>query len=251
MPQYVYKLIDEQKTKLELPDAHEELMPGVYWGAVDQIFTPAFWAGQYWLSPYLTTGYGQKFGETLKEEVVACLLGGYGVSSEVAFAAFQLLKSEGLFSMPSPSTRDILKILSIPMVINGRQVHYRFPKQKSEYICDFLQSSIELRLFDMSHLQFRSWLLQFKGIGPKIASWITRNWFNSDQVAILDIHIYRAGLLAGIFPENVSVSQYYFKLEDRFLEFASCLGIKPSLLDILIWSQMKLAGRFPLTFLKS
>ncbi|MDZ3993341.1 hypothetical protein PspTeo4_24872 [Pseudomonas sp. Teo4] len=39
----------------------------------------------------------------------------------------------------------------------------------------------------------RDWLLELPGIGYKTASWVARNWLDADDVAILDIHILRAG----------------------------------------------------------
>ena len=88
----------------------------------------------------------------------------------------------------------------------------------------------------------RDWLLRIKGIGLKTASWIVRNWLDSDDVAILDIHIFRAGLLAGFFNGADSVERDYIRMENRFLAFAHALGARASILDAIIWWQMKQAG---------
>ncbi len=99
-------------------------------------------------------------------------------------------------------------------------------------------------------LEFRRWLLQLGGIGPKTASWITRNWLRSDRVAIIDIHIQRAGLLMGLYNLKQSPAKEYFDMEDRFLAFANCLGVKASILDALIWRRMKDAGSLVFTLIE-
>ena len=45
-------------------------------------------------------------------------------------------------------------------------------------------------------LSLREFLLQLHGIGYKTASWIVRNFTGSDDVAIVDIHLRRAGVIA-------------------------------------------------------
>src|SRR6185436_19848337 len=83
-----------------------------------------------------------------------------------------------------------------------------------------------------------NWLLDIPGVGYKTASWIARNWLNSDDVAILDIHIQRAGRLVGLFPDELTVQKHYLKLEALFLEFSRTLGVKASELDAVIWMEM-------------
>ena len=95
----------------------------------------------------------------------------------------------------------------------------------------------------------RSWLVGLPGIGPKTASWIVRNWCDSDEVAILDIHIYRAGRLTGFFSVLDRISRNYVQMEQKFLEFAWGIGVRPSHLDAVIWRRMKEMGRFPISLL--
>ena len=66
-----------------------------------------------------------------------------------------------------------------------------------------------------------------------------RNWLDSDAVAILDIHVVRAGRFCRLFNEQDRVERSYRPMERRFLEFARALGVRASLLDILIWDQMR------------
>lgn len=93
--------------------------------------------------------------------------------------------------------------------------------------------------------QFRDDLMEIPGIGPKTASWIARNWLGSDEVAILDIHIIRAGVLIGLFDSRQSVPRDYKAMEERFLTFARALDVRPSLLDAVMWREMRKLHRGP------
>lgn len=87
-------------------------------------------------------------------------------------------------------------------------------------------------------------MLGFPGIGQKTASWVTRNWLDSNRVAIIDVHVFRAATVAGIFRGNEIIARDYARLEERFLRFAEGIGIEARQLDVLMWRQMKDAGRF-------
>jgi thermostable 8-oxoguanine DNA glycosylase len=93
--------------------------------------------------------------------------------------------------------------------------------------------------------RFRDDMMRIPGIGPKTASWITRNWLGSDEVAILDIHIIRAGILIGLFDRRQTVPRDYDFMEARFLAFATALNVRPSLLDAVMWREMRELGRGP------
>ena len=49
MQTFVY-LKRDKVLERQLPPCDEEIVPGVVWGRVDQLFTVAYWLGQYWLS---------------------------------------------------------------------------------------------------------------------------------------------------------------------------------------------------------
>jgi N-glycosylase/DNA lyase len=85
----------------------------------------------------------------------------------------------------------------------------------------------------------RDWLLAIPGIGHKTASWVARNWLDADDVAILDIHVLRAGHLGQFFTPGLSVDRHYLQLETEFLKFCNGLGIRASELDAVIWHEMK------------
>ena len=89
---------------------------------------------------------------------------------------------------------------------------------------------------------FRDQLQSLEGVGPKTASWITRNWLDTDEVAILDIHVLRAGWRLGLFEEACRLPNDYTKLENRFLLFAKNLHVRPSQLDSVMWLDMRTFG---------
>lgn len=227
---------------LELPDPEDEVMPGVPWGRFDHLFTPAFWFSRAWYKR-LEASMTFRLGETVAEEIVACLLGGYGLPAEIGLAAFTKLRDRGLIVHSPDSEERIRAALIEPLMFRGRIVHYRYPNQRARFIAKALYRLDLERAPLHSDLTFRAWLATFDGIGLKTASWITRNVLQSDNVAILDIHVFRAGVLAGLFASDHNVMKHYFFLESRLVEFAIALGVRLSLLDALIWHHMRLFGR--------
>lgn len=219
---------------LILPPPGAEVLPCVRWGAFDEFFTPAFWAGRVWLHRIAVPVPQFRLGATFAEEVAACLLGGHGIPAEVGLAAFARLRDGGLLG-EIPTATELEAALREPMLVGGRTVRYRFARQKAGYLARALGA---LGTNDVSSLEdraLRGFLTELPGIGPKTASWITRNWRGSDAVAILDIHICRACVLAGVFGVGSDPARDYLGLEARFLQFADALGTPPSLLDDVMW----------------
>lgn len=228
------------------PHQDNEVMPGIKWGNYCQLYTPAFWKYMYlYFAPSHEKNI-HRLGENVIEEVVACLLGGYGIPSEMGLLAFKRLKEASLIYHGVPF-QEIESALSTPFEIdNGKQIKYRFSNQKSKYIYGFLQRD-DLHSVDTSDdIAFRNWLLTIDGIGPKTASWVTRNWLQSENVAILDIHIIRAGQIAGIFSKDSDVSKSYFTLEDSYIAFCKALEVRPSNMDAIIWNYMKKTNKLAL-----
>lgn len=227
----------------KLPDPNALVVPLVKWGRPDVLFTPAYWSLQAKLCAIPSHNGAHRIGATFREEVVACLVGGYGIPADVGIAAFHALRSQAVFELSSVSERYVFRVLSQPLCLaSGGQVRYRFAQQKSRYIAEFLGRFDELPSnSDMKAT--RDWLTQFNGIGPKTASWVVRNWFDSDDVAIIDVHLHRAGLLAGFFRSDDDPAKNYREMEHRYLAFAEALQVRASLLDALIWWQMRRAGR--------
>jgi thermostable 8-oxoguanine DNA glycosylase len=220
-----------------LPAAQAEVLPGVSWGAFDEILTPAFWAGQAWLHADSGRFAPYKLGRSLREEVAACILGGYGIPAEVGLAAFERLREQGLLE-GSPSDVCLEDALAQPLLVNGRKLRYRFRRQKARHLSGALRHLREVAA-GREGRALRNALMTLSGIGPKTASWITRNWCDADDVAILDVHVCRACERAGVFPAGSKPSRHYLALEERYLRFSRAIGVRASTLDNLIWQTMR------------
>ena len=243
MPTFYY-LKENLVVQRQIASPTHEILPGVLWGSPDVLFTPAYWLGQYWMrEDSRLPQRAHSLGQTLEEEVVACLLGGYGVPAEVALAAFNRLRSRGLISYEAGKNDLIWGSLAEPLTVSGRAVTYRFSSQKARYIAIALQALHEQPAPLDSAKSLRQYLLRIPGIGFKIASWVVRNWLGSSEVAILDIHIVRAGRLMNLYSAKDNVSRNYLDMEDRFLKLAHAMQARTADLDALIWFEMRRTPR--------
>jgi thermostable 8-oxoguanine DNA glycosylase len=219
------------------PSEDDELLPGIKWGSYARLYTPAFWKLQYILTDFTEEVTSHRLASNIIDEIVMCILGGYGIPAEMGIIAFNRLKEEALISR-NVSFEKIYEALASPFQTqNGKQVHYRFYNQKSQYIYQLLNRKDLDCIPERDDIELRNWLLSINGIGLKTASWITRNWLNSDKVAILDVHVLRAGKLAGFF-ENEVLSDY-LQQEKQYLAFCAALQVQASNMDAIIWRFMK------------
>lgn len=239
--QIMYSLVDGAVQRLELPSSSAYLMPGVRWGAFDELLTPAYWRGQVWQHEAIGGYREQRLGSNLIEEVCACLLGGYGMPAEVGLAAFARLRDEKLLE-GTPTPAQVEYILAQPLIIRSVPRSYRFPRQKARYLsaCLHLLAGFEEPTSD---IELRDSLATLPGIGNKTASWVVRNYRTSNNVAVIDVHILRAGQHVGLFDLSWRPQRHYQLLEDQFLRFCGALDVAPSMLDGLIWDYMR---RMPL-----
>lgn len=184
-----------------------------------------------------------RLGRSLEEELMACLLGGHGIPAEVGLAAYDRLRSVWRCD-PSrlEVEEEVAQLLSLPLEVNGRKVRYRFAAQKARYLS---QALIQLPAIDATQgdREFRDALCSLMGVGPKTASWIVRNWRGSDEVAILDVHLLRAGRELGLFNSDLSVERHYRTIEDAFVNFARDIGAKASILDSVMWMAFRSANK--------
>ena len=223
--------------RIELPAPSAEVLPGVCWGHTSEFFSPAFW--KYHSHAHRETERFQRhaLGRTLVEEVSACLLGGYGIPAELGWAAFVRLRDEGLLSGQA-ETDELERALTRPFKVGNSWRKYRFARQKAIYLRGAIKAVRRL-VPTGDGKELRNQLIGITGIGPKTASWIVRNHLGSDDVAILDIHITRAGIAAGVFPETADPARAYFKLEARFLEFCAAIDEPASRVDAIMWDYMR------------
>jgi thermostable 8-oxoguanine DNA glycosylase len=135
------------------------------------------------------------------------------------------------------AARLLEQALSSPLRVGSKVVRYRFARQKAQYLADALPHIDSLS--ELSGVALRDALCSLRGIGPKTASWIARNWCDADDVAILDIHICRACERAGVFAPGSNPQRHYHSLEVQFLSFARALRVRSSVLDNLMWNEMR------------
>jgi thermostable 8-oxoguanine DNA glycosylase len=230
--------LDSTPVDIELPHPDCEVVTGVRWGSIAEFPSPAYWAYQVIARRIIGRQLTYKLGNTLREEVGACILGGHGIPAEVGLAAFRLLKENGVFSSGKMDETALFELLKAPLAVNGKSIRYRFARQKAMYLSSSLAQIDEESAPLDSGKNLRNWLVEFPGIGLKTASWIARNWLSADDVAILDIHILRAGVLAGFLDSKLSVARHYLVLEQQFLSFSERLGVRASELDSVMWLEM-------------
>ena len=235
-------VLDLSHGLLRSPD--EEVLPGVPFGRPEWVPTPAYWCALAAQENFEVDAYVSPPGTPLVEDVAFCLLGGHGIRVEVNRAAWKRLKLEGIFAEPTPPEADkIEEVLRQPLHVDGRQIRYRFPRQRAQRLSCALKRLSDHAFSVKEPLALRSALMVLPGIGPKTASWIVRNWTGSDEVAILDVHVIRAGQMMGLFPRLIRLPKEYNALEHRFLDFARVLGIPASRLDGLMWREMRILTR--------
>jgi thermostable 8-oxoguanine DNA glycosylase len=222
-----------------LPPRDSEAIEGVAWGAPDSVNTPAYWAVRCRWRGDASPDFASA-GTPLVEEVGFCLLGGFGIKYEVNHAAFTLLKARGVFDPKNPvSEMDIRVLLSEKLSIEGSFVRYRFPNQRARRLHRMRDYFQRYTLTGLGPLELRNELMKMEGIGPKTASWIVRNHLNSDDVAIIDIHVVRACQAMKVFPESVQLPKDYGILEKRFLALAEAIEVRPSILDSIMWTEIR------------
>lgn len=233
----MHSVIDGVVHRLVLPAPEDHVLPGIPWGRFDDILTPAYWRGQIWQHEHIGT-YGKfRLGRTLAEEMAACLLGGFGMKAELGLAAFARLRDRGLLiELTVPGALE--KALCEPFIIHGQWRRYRFPRQKAHYLAACLEQLAGFTEPD-DDAALRDQLTLLPGIGPKTASWIVRNYRASNAVAIIDVHILRAGRHISLFHPALKPLGHYRELEQRFLQFADAISTPAAMLDGLMWDYMR------------
>ncbi|MGG5819346.1 hypothetical protein [Falsiroseomonas sp. HW251] len=240
MPQEIWLSGVDGDIALRLPDPDEEALPGVPWGRADELMTPAYWKGQCWQAERLGWHGTFRLGADLREEVAACMLGGWGMPAELGLAAFRRLRDRGLLRGPT-SAHVLEAALSEPLVIGNTRRRYRFPRQRAAHLSGCL-SALEMLREPEGDREVRDALIVLPGVGWKTASWVVRNHRASSAVAIIDVHVVRAGVVAGVFDPAWTPERNYRELEQAFLDLADAMGVRAALLDAVIWEQMRRFG---------
>lgn len=219
----------------------------VRWGQEWQYCTPAYWVAvtreRVAARPPGTRPH--RLADTLRDEVVACLLGGHGITYEMNVAAFDAIsRAEVLDTADAELEARIEKVLRIPLAFEGRSRRYRYPMQRAQRVGAALRR-LEQEEAPTDPMIAREWLMTFVGVGPKTASWIVRNQYPDSHVAIIDIHVHRAAVKAGVFDPSWAPSRDYWTMEAAFLGWARHGEVTPADLDAVIWEEQAAAARRP------
>lgn len=229
----------ETAKRIILPASDREVVPGVPWGSPAYFNTPAYWAMRCQWDDH-NPDYVTRMD--LLREVVFCLLGGFGIKFEVNAAAFDRLEERGFFNDPLCYQEEVVRSwLLEPLTVDGRIIRYRFPNQRAARIAECRKHVKEIDIEAVSPKELREALLGIDGIGPKTASWIVRNCSGSDEVAIIDVHLIRACQHMRLFPAELSLPRDYAALEEQFLHFSRAIDVRPSVLDAVMWSEVRRA----------
>lgn len=184
--------------------------------------------------------YRYNLGDSLDEEVAACILGGFGIPSEIALAAFRRLQARNLIA-PNVPEAELAECLEEPLVVGGRRVRYRFARQRAHRLSGALKM-LRAQQTPSEAAALRRWLIDLPGVGPKTASWIVRNHLGAGDVAIVDIHLMRAGIAAGFFRPDWRVPRDYALFEAAFMAYAAEGNVSAPALDACIWGQLHALG---------
>lgn len=216
------------------------------WGEEWQLGTAAFWVQQ---AAEFPAGKGRhRLGASLREEVAVCVLGGYGVPGPVGNAAFIALRDAGLLADgldEDAMAEGMSAVLARQLDVGGRAMRYRFHQQRPRRLAAALTglADWERDADELEDLELRDRLMMLPGVGPKTASWVVRNHRDSDAVAIIDVHVQRAGITAGMFCAEWTLPRHYDLFESAFLGWASVGSVSAADLDATIWGLLSTLGR--------
>jgi N-glycosylase/DNA lyase len=217
------------------------------------------WWGPIWAR------YGHRYQEAvparragergLRKEMIFCLLGGYGITFELAQSATSAVWDLQPFDegwTPTRLQREVQRELSQPRFeprcADGSLRRYRFPKRKARLIAGAVrwvqvQGGIHPGLNAReTEEQRRAWLCDCPGVGMKTASWILRNCGWAQRLAIVDVHLLRA-LDEAQLVSNASLPRDYEQVERAYLDWADRLGACPAALDLFLWEVHRSADR--------
>jgi len=197
---------------------------------------------------YFAETAGQRLGEAgLRRELIFCLLGGHGVSFELASSATEVITKLDPFgprwthaSLCYVVQHQLWRPQFAPQRRDGTLRRYRFPRRKAQLLAQAaewvraegsLHAGLEARVAESER---RAWLCACPGLGLKSASWLLRNSGWARQLAILDVHLLRAMGELGLL-EEVRLPRDYEAVERTYLRWAAELGACPAALDLFLW----------------
>ncbi len=124
-----------------------------------------------------------------------------------------------------------------------RQGYIRFHNTKVKQLLEAREKFAEVsrKLKEIKDVkELREWLIQnVKGLGMKEASHFLRNIGRAENLAILDRHILKnmkKYWIVETLPKTLTKKRY-LELEEKFIEMAQRLKMKPAELDLLLWAK--------------
>lgn len=184
----------------------------------------------------------------LEQELLFCLLSGFGIKYEQGLSAATIISKLDPFSedwSDDALFETIARRLEQPSFEPPRQDgslrRYRFPRKKASVIVNarrWLRDNATLneRLRGLGSCKERRELLkECPGIGLKTASWMLRNLGLGADLAIIDTHVLRALSDSGRVPETVRLPRDYEFAENAFLEWCAELDAPPAAFDLFVW----------------
>lgn len=229
-------------------EGHVTLCGSTWMRTIDWMDESCLGSAAFWVEETRRRARPQTYrmGRTLAEEISLCLLGGYGVNEAMSTGAFWAVRDAGLLHTASPPTSDEVEaVLRQPLAIAGyaRPVKYRFPNQRAKRVAAAVTAlGQEPPPPDLDPRELRDWLTRLPGVGLKTASWAARNVTRSDDIAVIDIHIRRAGVFAGVFDPKWTLPRDYAAFEEAFCGWAAAGGVPAADMDACVWSTLARLG---------
>lgn len=185
--------------------------------------------------------------ECFHRELLFCLLGGFGISYELAVSASDIVHRLDPFSdhwsqneLAARVELELSRAQFEPRTASGALRRYRFPSRKAGIIArssSWVRSTgpvlERLERIEDEHLR-REFLEDCPGVGPKTGSWILRNLGLASTLAILDVHVVRALEACGRVT-SPSLPRDYDVVEEAFTAWCSELGAPPAAFDLFLW----------------
>ena len=186
--------------------------------------------------------------ENIEDELLFCLLGGYGIAEEHGRSAWLTVRQLDPFSecwRDDDLFHKITATLKLPQFeprrADGSLRRYRFPKRKAAIIVEarkWVRSRKPLEeclLYWDDPKDRRRILLGCPGLGLKSASWLLRNLGMGDELAVLDVHLVRALQDAKRIGNDIRLPRDYYAVEKAFLDWCHELNAPSAEFDLFIW----------------
>lgn len=183
----------------------------------------------------------------VEDELLFCLLGGHGVTFELARSAATVLRPLNVFggewetAVLEVAIRGELETAQFePPRQDGAPRRYRYPRRKARLIAqaaewvDGCRPLAEGLVALDDEAARRDLLCNCPGVGLKTASWLLRNLGLGQELAVIDIHVLRALGATGRITE-ARLPRDYRAVERCFLAWCDELKAPPAAFDLMLW----------------